>query len=100
MPVLEKISAEERKAGHWPEYEFYCPGCKCDHGFKTDGGSPQWTFNGNMEKPTVRASILVKWADSKGEKVCHLFITDGMIEYLSDCTHAFAGQTIPMREIT
>jgi hypothetical protein len=26
-------------------------------------------------------------------QVCHSFVTDGRIQYLSDCTHAMAGQT-------
>ena len=29
-------------------------------------------------------------------KVCHTFVTDGRIQYLGDCTHALAGQTVDM----
>lgn len=28
--------------------------------------------------------------------ICHSFITDGQIQYLSDCTHSLAGKTVPM----
>lgn len=28
--------------------------------------------------------------------VCHSFIRDGQIQFLSDCTHALAGQTVPL----
>jgi hypothetical protein len=29
-------------------------------------------------------------------KVCHVFIKAGMIQFLGDCTHALAGQTVPI----
>lgn len=97
MPVL--VKRDPHPAGHWPEYEFYCPGCRCDHGFKTDGDHPRWAFNGNMTLPTVTPSLLTKWSDSKGDKCCHLFIQNGMIQYLGDCTHELAGRTIRMEKI-
>ena len=82
-------------------YVFFCPGCNCGHWFKTDGPGPCWTFNGDMEKPTVRASILVsrpaRAVNNAGSIVlCHSFITDGQIQYLGDCEHALAGQTVPL----
>lgn len=30
--------------------------------------------------------------------VCHSFVRDGRIEFLSDCTHALAGQTVELSE--
>jgi hypothetical protein len=30
--------------------------------------------------------------------ICHSFIKDGMIQFLDDCTHALAGQTVPLGE--
>ena len=29
-------------------------------------------------------------------KACHSFITDGRIQYLGDCTHPLAGQTLDL----
>lgn len=29
-------------------------------------------------------------------KRCHSFVTDGRIQFLSDCTHGLAGQTVPL----
>jgi hypothetical protein len=71
-----------------------------------------WIFNGNMEKPTFSPSILVRGTQPvtdaeaaailAGAKVdprplvCHSFVHDGFIQYLPDCTHEFAGKTIPM----
>lgn len=63
-------------------FVFMCPGCRQGHCFWI----PPWTFNGDMDKPTVRASILVR-QQRAGREVCHSFITDGRIEYLSDCSH-------------
>jgi hypothetical protein len=30
--------------------------------------------------------------------VCHSFVTDGRIQFLGDCTHALAGQTVDLPE--
>ena len=27
---------------------------------------------------------------------CHTFVTDGRIQFLGDCTHALAGQTVDL----
>jgi hypothetical protein len=32
------------------------------------------------------------------ERVCHSFVTDGKIQFLGDCTHALAGQTVELPE--
>lgn len=31
--------------------------------------------------------------------VCHSFVTDGRIQFLSDCTHSLAGQTVDLPEM-
>jgi hypothetical protein len=79
-PIMRKIAGEE---GHWL---FWCPGCECAHSI-----DKRWTFNGDVHKPTIRASIL-----TKGGPRCHSFVTDGQIQFLNDCTHALAGQTVKM----
>lgn len=81
-------------------YSFYCPGCKHSHVYWTErkaSNGAQWTFNNDMEKPTFRASLL---QTIPGENYrCHIFVTDGKIQYLGDCTHELAGQTIEMEDI-
>lgn len=85
---------------------FYCPGCEEDHQIDT----VKWEFNGDYEKPTFSPSYLT-WIDPnpnaspkfrKGRYRtgwrCHSFIKNGHIEYLSDCTHKLAGQTIKLPE--
>ena len=55
-------------------------------------GDCGWSWNGNVEKPTVNPSVLLTIGDERS----HLFIRDGKIQYLSDCTHELAGKTIDM----
>ena len=85
---------------------FECPACGDLHSCKT----PVWTFNGDLEKPTVSPSILVRGTVPitedehrrimSGEKIepkpriCHSFVTDGKIQFLEDCTHTLKGQTV------
>jgi hypothetical protein len=64
-------------------YLFFCPGCQRAHFFDS-----RWTFNGDLVKPSFRASLSVPG--------CHSFVTNGMIQFLPDSTHALAGQTVPM----
>lgn len=94
MPVLRQFNDTKR-------WLFYCPGCKTHMWFETD----RWTWDGNIEKPNVHPSIL--WTGACGttiepggaEKRCHLFVENGHLRFLKDCTHEFAGKTIPMEEI-
>lgn len=87
---------------------------------------PNWGWNGSLDKPTFTPSVLVWWDEpanlhdidalnrdiaeararrEAGEerpkvptvsKRCHSFVTDGRIQYLSDCTHELAGQTVDL----
>ena len=100
---------------------FFCPGCKEYHVISIEGNEgehPIWKFNGDYDHPTFTPSILLKsghycdgddincwcrWAEKHpGEVVpfkctiCHSFVTDGKIQYLNDCTHELAGQTVEM----
>lgn len=102
---------------------FWCPGCSSMHAVRIKQGDRGWTFNGNGDAPTFRPSVLVRnghhvpnfrpgdscWCTynaeqrAKGEPetefgcgICHSFVTDGRIQFLADCTHALAGQTVPL----
>jgi hypothetical protein len=33
------------------------------------------------------------------KQVCHSFITDGFIQFLDDCTHPLAGQTVEIPDM-
>lgn len=30
------------------------------------------------------------------ETVCHCYVTDGIIQFLDDCTHSLKGQNVPI----
>jgi hypothetical protein len=90
---------------------FTCPGCGMSHHLpnqNTAAGivAPRWTFNGNFDRPTLTPSILSRGAIPPGDDegwddkaICHSFVTDGRIQFLGDCTHALAGQTVDLPEI-
>lgn len=89
---MAKIQPLYTDAGDIGLYMFWCPGCKENHAY-TKG---RWEFNGDFEKPTFRPSLLY---GKDGERTrCHIFVTDGKIQYLSDCDHELAGQTIEMED--
>jgi hypothetical protein len=69
-----------------------------------------------MDSPTFTPSILVTGvaqltkdehaAYMRGEGLpparplrCHSFVTDGRIQFLGDCTHELAGQTVDLPDI-
>lgn len=90
------------------------------------GPGPRWGWNGDVNKPTFTPSVLVQttgapdgrdlmtpaeedeydaiykaggtaavFASRFGIR-CHSFVVDGRIQFLSDCTHALAGQTVDL----
>ena len=88
-------------------YVFNCPGCNASHSINTeDEGYPHpiWSFNNNVDKPTISPSLLVRYPANpnatddfkewRKERICHSFIKDGNIQFLGDCTHDLAGKTV------
>lgn len=109
-------------------YFFDCPGCGMMHLISTayeeeyrkncigvGRNCPVWGFNDNLDSPTFTPSLLVSGVQPitdeehakimAGEKietkkfVCHSFIRDGKIEFLSDCTHHLKGQTVELNNV-
>lgn len=91
---------------------FMCLGCGQRHVVQIGvGQGPRWSFNGNLDKPTLSPSILVTWTEPSDipeefddiskdvTKTCHSFVRDGQIQYLGDCTHSLAGQTVDLPEL-
>jgi Family of unknown function (DUF6527) len=80
---------------------FRCPGCSqhiipvrrpaAGHG----ASGSRWGWNGDLDRPTLNPSILTRYGPD-GANVCHSFVTDGRIQFLGDCTHALAGQTVDL----
>lgn len=79
---------------------FTCPGCSEWHVVTVAAvhGRVVWQFNGDLVRPTISPSLLVTWnqGEARTPHRCHSFIRDGRIEFLGDCTHALAGQTVPL----
>lgn len=87
---FHKMGAQEGE--QW--IAFHCPGCEGGHGIPVSGPRG-WTWNGSLDKPTVTPSILVNVnGGNPTTPVCHSFIKEGNIIFLTDCTHQYAGQII------
>lgn len=88
-------------------FHFYCPGCKHHHTYTIKDNGEGWSFNGSIESPSFTPSLLnrsfIKNPDTGVYDVekdrCHLFVTDGMIQFLGDCAHELAGQTVELQDI-
>jgi hypothetical protein len=83
---------------------FWCPACDRAH---QAGIAPPAAmllkYNGNAQDPTFRPSIWIESDNPNGSKggpatICHSMVTEGNIEFLSDSTHALAGQTVELPE--
>jgi hypothetical protein len=57
--------------------------------------APCWKWNGDVLKPTLSPSLLT-WTD---DVRCHSFIREGRIQFLQDCSHELAGQTVDLLDI-
>lgn len=82
---------------------FWCPGCDGAHQVGIgEGSGPRWGYNGNPDAPTFTPSVNVTYngpdagVDGAPPAICHSFVTDGRIQFLGDCTHALAGQTVEL----
>lgn len=92
-----------------------------------EGSGPRWGWNGDVNKPTFTPSVLVTWTEPKNlhdpeamnrdiieagarreageqnvkvpcvDKVCHSFVVNGQMQFLGDCTHSLAGQTVDIQ---
>jgi hypothetical protein len=96
---------------------FWCPACDDSHiiGIAAPARTV-WNFNGNGDAPTFTPSVLMEyeraeppvtfenldeyrrkpWPQTKKRYVCHSYVTNGRIQFLPDCTHALAGQTVDL----
>lgn len=84
-----------------------CPGCNAPHVIPVTPTANGWDWNGSETAPTFSPSILV-YETKAGpgatlvapgtvmQPRCHSFIRDGKWQFLSDCGHALAGQTVDM----
>lgn len=116
VAVLRQVNEDGKRAG--AHLHLWCPGCDDLHLISVrgdDGSRPkvEWTWDGNLEAPTVTPSIKVggvQWpkaspfykpqhrARAKQPICCHSHLTAGVWNFLADCTHALRGN-VPMVEL-
>ena len=106
----EVMNAQARITFH-PDYantgrdyvSYKCPCPMGEHRLPVSGSKrPKWSFDGNLEKPTISPSIN-SWtgpSDNPKKIVCHHFVRNGRIEFCGDSTHELAGKTIDMEPIS
>ncbi|MCW7544926.1 DUF6527 family protein [Aurantimonas litoralis] len=92
------------RAGEDGSLMFWCPGCDGAHRVTVgDGPGPRWGFNDDYARPTFTPSVMVSYpgadagVDGAPPAVCHSFVREGRIQFLGDCTHPLAGQTVPLQ---
>ncbi len=74
-------------------YGFWCPGCNSHHAFLL----PRWDFNENFDSPTFSPSLSIDASKHDFEmRRCHLYLRDGVLEFLPDCTHHLAGKKVAL----
>ena len=96
--MTKVISKFNDQNGNHVGYMFWCEGCDGYHGVWTEHPNPvtgaKWSFNEDEVKPTFRPSLMIQEEEGR---MCHSFVTDGKIEYLSDCTHSYAGEHLELK---
>jgi hypothetical protein len=70
----------------------------------TREGTGNWTWNGDVEKPTLRPSVLNRFENYDGiignTFINHIWITDGKVIFLGDCSHELVGKTVDLLDVT
>lgn len=101
--MKSQIRNVDDHGNHYTALMFVCPGCQ-SMGYESGihmlpvnspSKSPSWNFNGNLEAPTLSPSILTKTHGG----VCHSFLENGVFRFLSDCTHSFKDQLVPIPDL-
>ena len=72
-------------------YLFHCPGCGVDHVIS----SKIHQVSDDLNNPTITPSI----GYFNYPPICHSFVVDGKIKFLSDSTHKLSGQTVELPEL-
>lgn len=97
---------------------YWCPGCDMAHVVTVESGlpGPCWDWDGDPDLPSFNPSVLVRyehwvppvtgenlaewkrkpWPQRKQVDICHAFVIDGQIQFLTDSTHKLSGKTVPL----
>lgn len=60
-------------------------------------GTGCWTWNGDMEHPTLKPSLLT--SNGEGGWRCHTWVNDGKAQFLPDTSHELVGKTVDLLEV-
>lgn len=88
--VVVKVLPEGQGDVLW----LWCPGCDDAHTVEVRPGG--WTWDGDTEAPTIDPSIRSQKYTGDAARRCHAFLRQGRWEFLADCDHALAGETVGM----
>lgn len=88
LQVSSKLRRATNGLMHW------CPACEEMHPLPDS-----WSFDGNLESPTFTPSFKHGPTNAGSNNICHYVLTAGVLNYCGDCTHAMAGQSIPLPEL-
>ena len=58
----------------------------------TRQGTNAWTWNGSLEKPTLRPSVRTSYRNGKEMTEIHYWLNDGICQCLDDCKDGNAGK--------
>lgn len=107
--LSKKLRSFATKDGAKSGIGHYCPGCKCRHVIYTKNpGGPTWSWDGNVDAPTVTPSVRSFVTDDEDEHgnplatpvehtLCHYVLTAGVLNYCGDCGgHGLSGQQVPL----
>jgi len=61
----------------------------------TREGTGCWSWNGDIEFPTLRPSLLTTGHDFR----CHIWLNDGKAQFLDDCSHEHRGKTLDLLDV-
>lgn len=88
----------------------WCPGCEDVHAVEVTDPAYKWDWDGNLEAPTISPSIKVDYPERVSSPsievtfpanrgICHSYVKAGRWQFLGDCTHDLAGQTVPLPDL-
>lgn len=95
-----KIKYAQTPTGCRDGWLIMCPACDVEHHLDA-----RYNHNGKFDKPSFMPPLKVITSlpgAPEGDKqvVCHSIITNGAIAFRPDCTHAMAGLTVPLPDIS
>jgi hypothetical protein len=58
-----------------------------------------WSWNGDLEKPTLKPSILIQKSWKENSIRVHLFLNEGICKFLDDCNDGNANKELELLDL-